>query len=118
MARSTSSFETAISLGTAELTPLSPHKPRVMHVPGPSVESEGIFERHRLPSPPATVPRPMSEVLIDRASVTPRQETRRRSVLDPGSIRLSFAGSLPSTSSPWELPLEEGLQKLYQLYEE
>jgi len=44
------------------------------------------------------------------------EQRKRRSIIDPSSIRLSFAGSVTSLETP--LLLEEGFQKLYRLYEQ
>jgi len=44
------------------------------------------------------------------------EQEKRRSIIDPSSIRLSFAGSVTSLESP--LLLEEGFQKLYHLYQQ
>lgn len=44
------------------------------------------------------------------------EQRKRRSIIDPSSIKLSFAGSVTSLEAP--LLLEEGFQKLYRLYEQ
>lgn len=44
------------------------------------------------------------------------EKSKRQSIIDPSSVRLSFAGSITSLDTP--LLLEEGLQKLYRLYQQ
>lgn len=43
---------------------------------------------------------------------------KRRSIIDPTSVRLSFTGSVSDLSSPAGFPVEEGLQRLYEVYEQ
>ncbi|KAK5069737.1 hypothetical protein LTS08_006673 [Lithohypha guttulata] len=47
----------------------------------------------------------------------PESSAKRLSIIDPSTVRLSFTGSISDISTPITVPLEEGLQKLYQVYE-
>lgn len=59
--------------------------------------------------------RPLSTGMIEDLRLP---QPKRRSIIDPATVRLSFAGSVSDIGSPLVLPLEEGLQKLYKLYNE
>lgn len=61
---------------------------------------------------------PASRNTIEDLRRTPASATKRRSIIDPASVRLSFAGSVSDLSSPIGFPVEEGLQRLYEVYEQ
>jgi len=125
MATSNSSFGSAISVGTAEMRPLSPRKPLVTNISGPAMTAQSaaeLLEQHRLPSPPRfqdSLPvSPMSQHTVHHLRCPPEPGEERRSIIDPSTVRLSFVGSITDLSQPLAMPLETGFQKLYKLYEQ
>ncbi|KAK5940397.1 hypothetical protein PMZ80_007817 [Knufia obscura] len=121
---SSPSLSSAISIGTAEMRPLSPHKPVVKDIAGSAIASRSaaeLLEAHRLPSPDLPDPWPVSPMSQDTMHHLrrPHQTTeKRRSIIDPATVRLSFVGSVTDLSQPLAMPLEQGFQKLYRLYEQ
>ena len=101
-------------MGTAEARPFSSHKPHVVEhgdlsVPSPpGLSQANAFERPFL--------RAESQDTMDHLRRHSNPNAKRQSIIDPASIRLSFIGSV--SEFPHAMPLEEGLQKLYKLYEE
>lgn len=78
-----------------------------------------LLEAHRLPSLEMPDPLPVSAMSQDTMHHLRRLDTteKRKSIIDPSSIRLSFAGSITDFSRAPTMPLEQGFQKLYKLYE-
>ena len=110
--RKSSSFGSFISMGTAEARPLSSHRPYVVEhgdlsVPSPpGLSQSNAFERPFL----------RAESQDTTEHLRRQSQPKRQSIIDPASIRLSFAGSV--SEFPHAMPLEEGLRKLYKLYEQ
>ncbi|KAK5092133.1 hypothetical protein LTR70_005738 [Exophiala xenobiotica] len=125
MATSSSSFSSAISVGTAEIRPLSPSKPLVTNIAGSAKTSRStaeLLEQHRLPSPPRLPDlsplSPISQDTMHHLRRPPEVNEKRKSIIDPSTVRLSFVGSITDLSQPMAMPLELGFQKLYKLYEQ
>lgn len=123
-----------LSVGTADEQPIVKHQAHVIDNAGIATPRplNTSMDQHTLPSPNFSRlsplrpfsrrsenarPRPISTGTMEDLR-RPTQNVKRRSIIDPATVRLSFTGSISDLGSPLALPLEEGLQKLYKLYNE
>lgn len=89
--------------------------------PAAAFQTRVLWESHRPDSPSrlSTIPAsPRSQDTIESLHHTPPLDQNRKSIIDPTTIRLSFVGSISDLSQPLATPLLQGLQKLYQLYQD
>lgn len=111
--------------------PVTPHNEMQQHTlpspysneqgtsPGLQLPSPGLLRQHdTIHSPNFSRPSPLRSRPLSTGTIEDlrRPQPKRRSIIDPATVRLSFAGSVSEIGSA--LPLEEGLQKLYNLYNE
>lgn len=102
-----------LSVGIANAQPIAKHHASLINNAG-----HNEMEQHILPSPNFSRPSPRRPISTGTMEDLRRPQPKRRSIIDPATVRLSFTGSISEVSSPLALPLEEGLQKLYRLYNE
>lgn len=120
-----------LSVGIANAQPIAVHHAALVdNVATGSTTPQDNMDEFVLPSPNFSKLSPRNAFATRAENMRPlplstgtmedfrRPQTNRRSIIDPATVRLSFTGSISDMSSPLALPLEEGLQKLYQLYNE
>lgn len=125
-----SSLSSFISIGTAELRPISrlnssdndivalPIPIAAATTTRPNQTLPELIDLHTLHPAPALVYRSSCPSLdtMQHLKENRGKNENRNSIIAPSSVKISFAGNL--TDMPVVLPLEEGLQKLYKLYQE
>lgn len=122
----TTSLSSFISVGTAEVRPMSSMRLRdndVNPLPTPVATTTAtnptlaeLIDMHRPPAPPSPVSSHCSLDTMHHLNEKRESTQNRDSIIAPSTVKISFVGSMSDV--PLVLPLEEGLQRLYKLYQE